>query len=75
MTLLTDKPTDHVDPQSTVGLAPEESRAARLTSFEVSDFPVPNGREEEWRFTPVDRLGGVFADEGDDDRGVRGRRR
>ncbi|WP_114906345.1 Fe-S cluster assembly protein SufD [Ornithinimicrobium murale] len=68
MTLLTDKPRDHVDPQSTVGAAPEESRAARLTSFEVSDFPVPNGREEEWRFTPVDRLGGVFADEGDDDR-------
>ncbi|WP_256839968.1 Fe-S cluster assembly protein SufD [Ornithinimicrobium faecis] len=69
MTLLTDKPTDHVDPQSTVGAAPEESRAARLTSFEVSDFPVPNGREEEWRFTPVDRLGGVFADEADDVRG------
>lgn len=44
-----------------VGSAPESSRAARLTSFEVTDFPVPTGREEEWRFSPVDRLAPLFA--------------
>ncbi|GIG25814.1 Fe-S cluster assembly protein SufD [Cellulomonas denverensis] len=44
-----------------VAAAPESSRAARLTSFEVTDFPVPNGREEEWRFSPVDRLAPLFA--------------
>jgi len=26
----------------------------------VADFAVPGGREEEWRFTPVDRLAGLF---------------
>jgi Fe-S cluster assembly protein SufD len=26
----------------------------------VADFAVPGGREEDWRFTPVDRLGGLF---------------
>jgi Fe-S cluster assembly protein SufD len=25
-------------------------------SFDVADFPVPTGREEEWRFTPLRRL-------------------
>jgi Fe-S cluster assembly protein SufD len=42
--------------------APENSRAARLRSFDVADFDQPTGREEEWRFTPVARLGSVFAD-------------
>ncbi|MEV7971569.1 Fe-S cluster assembly protein SufD [Cellulomonas sp. NPDC089187] len=44
-----------------VGSAPESSRAARLSSFEVADFAVPSGREEEWRFSPVDRLAPLFA--------------
>ncbi|WP_420371849.1 Fe-S cluster assembly protein SufD [Ornithinimicrobium pratense] len=35
----------------------------------MADFPVPTGREEEWRFTPVDRLGNVFADAPSDDHG------
>lgn len=26
------------------------------TSYDVNDFPVPTGREEEWRFTPLRRL-------------------
>ncbi|WP_409482857.1 Fe-S cluster assembly protein SufD [Arsenicicoccus dermatophilus] len=39
---------------------PDQSRAERTTSFEVEDFPVPNGREEDWRFTPVDRLQELF---------------
>lgn len=44
-----------------VGPAPEASRASRPTSFDVADFPVPNGREEEWRFAPVARLAPLFA--------------
>jgi Fe-S cluster assembly protein SufD len=42
------------------GPAPEQSRGDRLASFDVADFPVPTGREEEWRFTPLDRLGGLL---------------
>jgi len=26
----------------------------------VADFAIPGGREEDWRFTPVDRIGGLF---------------
>ncbi len=46
-----------------VGTVPESSRAARATSFEVVDFPVPNGRVEVWRFSRVDRLAPLFAPE------------
>lgn len=46
-----------------VAAVPEASRAARPTSFEVTDFTVPTGREEEWRFSPVDRLAPLFAAE------------
>jgi Fe-S cluster assembly protein SufD len=35
------------------------SRATRTTSFDLTDFATPNGREEEWRFTPLDRLRGL----------------
>ncbi|MET0434423.1 MAG: Fe-S cluster assembly protein SufD [Cellulomonas sp.] len=61
--------TDHsratADEAHSHGVAevPQSSRAARATSFEVADFPVPNGREEEWRFSPVDRLAPLFAPE------------
>ncbi|KQY25457.1 ABC transporter permease [Cellulomonas sp. Root485] len=44
-----------------VGPLPEASRASRPTSFDVADFPVPHGREEEWRFAPVARLAPLFA--------------
>ncbi len=36
------------------------SRADRLTSFELEDFQVPQGREEEWRFTPMRRVRPLF---------------
>jgi Fe-S cluster assembly protein SufD len=36
--------------------APQRSRAERVRSFDVADFPIPGGREEDWRFTPMDRL-------------------
>ena len=39
---------------------PDQSRAERRTSYDVADFAVPGGREEDWRFTPVDRLVGLF---------------
>ena len=67
MPLLTPDAKTHVDPAGQVGDIPEQSRAARTTSFDVADFPVPRGREEDWRFTPVDRLTGLLADEPGDD--------
>ena len=35
---------------------PDQSRAERRASYDVADFPVPSGREEDWRFTPLDRV-------------------
>lgn len=68
MSLLTpekSRPETHVDPaaQASGAVIPDQSRAERRTSFDVADFAIPNGREEEWRFTPVDRLGPLFRDE------------
>ncbi|MGC0251179.1 MULTISPECIES: Fe-S cluster assembly protein SufD [unclassified Pseudactinotalea] len=40
-----------------------EPAGQRFTSFALSDFPVPTGREEEWRFSPVDRFQSFFGDE------------
>ena len=31
-----------------------------VTSFDLADHPVPNGREEVWRFTPIKRLRGLL---------------
>jgi Fe-S cluster assembly protein SufD len=38
------------------------SRLHSQQSFDVADFPVPSGREEEWRFTPLRRLRGLHGD-------------
>jgi Fe-S cluster assembly protein SufD len=46
--------------------APIRSAAHRVASFDVADFPVPSGREEEWRFTPSRRLRGLFEGEPSD---------
>ena len=35
------------------------SRLHEKGSFDPADFPVPSGREEEWRFTPLRRLRGL----------------
>ena len=32
---------------------PDQSRAERRRSTDPADFPLPTGREEEWRFTPM----------------------
>ena len=47
-------PTEHV---------PAKSRSERTRSFNVADFPPVNGREEEWRFTPVKQLTPLLTDE------------
>ena len=44
------------------GVTVMSSRAERLTSFDVADFALPTGREEEWRFTPVRGLANLFSD-------------
>ncbi len=41
---------------------PVQSRAERPASFEAAAFPVPTGREEDWRFTPLDRLRDLHAE-------------
>ncbi|MDX3074391.1 Fe-S cluster assembly protein SufD [Streptomyces sp. MI02-7b] len=38
---------------------PRDARVSAPASYDVADFPVPNGREEEWRFTPLERLRGL----------------
>ncbi|HEY0487565.1 MAG TPA: Fe-S cluster assembly protein SufD [Mycobacteriales bacterium] len=49
---------------------PHDARAQGVRSYDAADFPVPTGREEEWRFTPLKQLGGLLdgtakrADEG-----------
>lgn len=64
MSLLTpQRPTEGAHTHSGATMVPNQSRAERTTSFTVADFPTPHGREEEWRFTPVDRLGALFRDE------------
>jgi Fe-S cluster assembly protein SufD len=39
-----------------------ESHLNPVGSFDVADHPVPTGREEIWRFTPLKRLKGLHAD-------------
>lgn len=41
---------------------PDSKRDARTRSFDVADFPVPTGREEEWRFSPVRKFSEFFED-------------
>lgn len=31
---------------------PTDARVSAPASYDVADFPVPHGREEDWRFTP-----------------------
>jgi Fe-S cluster assembly protein SufD len=48
--------------QGAVETAPV-SRLHEQQSYDPADFPVPTGREEEWRFTPLRRLRGLHSDE------------
>jgi len=38
------------------------SRLHERQSYDPADFPVPTGREEEWRFTPLRRLRGLHGE-------------
>lgn len=38
------------------GSTPEPGALDRFASFDLDDHPVPRGREEDWRFTPMLRL-------------------
>ncbi|MGA8047443.1 MAG: Fe-S cluster assembly protein SufD [Dermatophilaceae bacterium] len=69
MSLLTPSPTEsrEAHTHSAETMVPNLSRGERRRSFEVDDFPLPTGREEEWRFTPLDLLGGVLSDAPTDD--------
>ena len=45
-------------------LSPPKTKSQALRSFDVADFPALNGREEEWRFTPLKRLRGLATSDG-----------
>ncbi|KJQ55575.1 Fe-S cluster assembly protein SufD [Microbacterium sp. SA39] len=54
----------HIDPAAQVaaaGFVPVQTRSERPHSFEPSDFGAPNGREVNWKHTPVAKLTGLFA--------------
>jgi len=54
------------DAATTVANAVEAGIASHLHpagSFDLADHPVPNGREEVWRFTPMKRLKGLHDSE------------
>lgn len=42
--------------------APPQDLAPAISSNHAADFPVPTGREEQWRFTPLARLAGLHDD-------------
>jgi Fe-S cluster assembly protein SufD len=48
--------------QGAVETAPV-SRLHEKQSYDPADFPVPTGREEEWRFTPLRRLRGLHGED------------
>ena len=63
MSLLAETPSLKAHTHSGETMVPDQSRAERTRSWEVADFPIPTGREEDWRFTPVNRLTSLLADE------------
>lgn len=62
MSLLTDTPRAGSHTDSAAAFVPDQSRAERARSYRPEDFEVPTGREEDWRFTPLDRLRGLTSD-------------
>ena len=63
MSLLTPTHAPEAHTHSAETTVPDASRAERTQSYAVADFPIPGGREEEWRFTPLDLIGALFRDE------------
>jgi Fe-S cluster assembly protein SufD len=52
----------HTDRPVGPGSPPLKSAAERVASFDLETFPVPGGREEEWRFTPRLRMKRLLED-------------
>ncbi|MEP6461812.1 MAG: SufD family Fe-S cluster assembly protein, partial [Frankiaceae bacterium] len=48
------------------GVTVKDAREHLVASYDPADFPVPTGREEHWRFTPLDRLRGLLDGEPSD---------
>ncbi|MBU6348115.1 MAG: hypothetical protein KGQ38_05840, partial [Actinomycetales bacterium] len=42
-----------------ISLVPATDHSPTIISLNANDFPVPTGREEQWRFTPLKRLAGL----------------
>jgi Fe-S cluster assembly protein SufD len=53
--------------QEAVETSAAVSRLHERQSYEPGDFPVPGGREEDWRFTPLRRLRGLPSELGPGD--------
>lgn len=47
--------------RSAVEMDRVESHLNPRASYDLADFPMPTGREETWRFTPLKRLRGLLA--------------
>lgn len=54
--------TEVLLPQKRAIPATGSSRADRKTSFDLAEIPLPSGREEDWRFTPIAQLKGLMED-------------
>ncbi|NYF99647.1 Fe-S cluster assembly protein SufD [Janibacter cremeus] len=63
MSLLADTSSRQAHTHSGETMVPDASRGERTRSWEVAEFPMPQGREEDWRFTPISRLTNLLADE------------
>ncbi|WP_377268908.1 Fe-S cluster assembly protein SufD [Peterkaempfera sp. SMS 1(5)a] len=50
---------------------PVDARVEAVASYDVADFPVPTGREENWRFTPLHRLRGLHDGTAEANGGIR----
>lgn len=53
--------------ESALEQAPVVSHLNPPPSYLLGDHPIPNGREEDWRFTPLKRLRGILDGEASDD--------
>ena len=53
--------TEPAAPHASTGTLPRPDRSplAHRSAGPPADYPVPTGREEEWRFTPLRRLRGL----------------
>ncbi len=45
-----------IDATAGAAFVPAGSKGERLRSANLADHPVPDGREEDWRFTPIARM-------------------